>query len=47
MKLFEIQKKKTKKIDELNRALEKFEIKHLTTQTADDLLKEVKHLLNQ
>ncbi|TKC09656.1 DUF4091 domain-containing protein [Pedobacter frigoris] len=39
--------KQTKQLAELNQALKKFEIKSLATTTADDVLKSVKHLLNQ
>ncbi|WP_316788757.1 DUF4091 domain-containing protein [Pedobacter frigoris] len=39
--------KQTKQLAELNQALTKFEIKSLATTTADDVLKSVKHLLNQ
>lgn len=39
--------KQTKQLAELDQALKKFEIKSLATTTADDVLKSVKHLLNQ
>lgn len=39
--------KQTKQLDELNKALEAFEIKSLANTTADDMLKQVKPLLNQ
>ncbi|WP_316838465.1 DUF4091 domain-containing protein [Pedobacter gandavensis] len=39
--------KQTKQLNELNKALEMFDIKSLATVTADEMLKQVKPLLNQ
>jgi hypothetical protein len=47
LRTFYKKNKQSKPLAELNKALEKFEIKSLATITADDLLRNVKYLLNQ
>jgi hypothetical protein len=47
LRTFYKKNKQSKPLAELNKAMEKFEIKSLATITADDLLRNVKYLLNQ
>lgn len=47
LKLSYEKNKQNKELAELNKALERFDIKSLATTTADDLIKSVKHLVNQ
>jgi hypothetical protein len=47
LKSFYKKNKQTKQLNELNNALEMFDIKSLATTTADEMLKKVKPLLNQ
>lgn len=47
LRSFYTKNKKTKELNDLNKALEIFDIKSLATTTADEMLKEVKPLLNR